>query len=621
MQKNSNQYPECYSFIAILLLCFSLTLVAYWPVLSAWFVLDDYNWLETPTIDQIKNYFLGPWGHGLAYRPLMRVDFMMDSIFFQKNPIGWHLHSIMIHAINSACLFLVLEAIQKNKFISVMTAVLFAVSPLGNENISWISARTHILASFFLLTSLLMSIYFLKSKHYLFLVISILLFIAGLMTYEAVISLPGIVLVYVLLYGAKYPLKDKIIIVTLYIFITICFFSIREYILSPYKLHMTGFDAMIKGLNATEVSVNVVIGNVQRIFNLFAEIGAWKFGALLMFIAMSVSLVSTKRYEFIKFCTALFLVGALIYAPFMFILGVTHRFLYIFQIIPILAVVYAIHITFEKVKYSNVLSVSVACVLIYLNIQSSYSYAKDWQSAGQIAFNILSDIKRIYPEPTGACLIFDDIPNGYNRAGIFLTYFHQAIRDVYHKKNLCVIRTEEIYQRRDTHLTSIEDKIKGAKFFRYDSSTRGLVEISMQDWRKSNPIRSIEAIDKSGWLEKHLVISENKVGYVDSVIVSNNTLSITGWLLLDFKADGQTIYVISSDLPISHAQKYVIREDVVARHENPSLLKSGFSLDLQYPPKTDLAKLKSEICLAYKSNSSEVFIPVQKNSCDFLFGR
>jgi hypothetical protein len=81
----------------------ALTLIAWGPAIDGWFLLDDYRWvLPSDRSFDVLRSFVSTWGHGVAYRPVMRVSFGADLLAFGWNAWAWHLHNLVVHALNAS---------------------------------------------------------------------------------------------------------------------------------------------------------------------------------------------------------------------------------------------------------------------------------------------------------------------------------------------------------------------------------------------------------------------------------------------------------------------------------------------------------------------------------------
>ncbi|MEI9935899.1 MAG: hypothetical protein WDO69_01615 [Pseudomonadota bacterium] len=151
-----------------LLLGFVLVLVmaSYLPVLGAPFVWDDQHLIErTPlvqTLHPLPEYFTqGFWqADDLAqgriyYRPLTILSLALDRAAHGNSPAGFHLTNLAFHLSSTALLFWLLRTRGSGGTASVLGAALWALHPRLTEAVAWVSGRTDVLATFFVLCALL----------------------------------------------------------------------------------------------------------------------------------------------------------------------------------------------------------------------------------------------------------------------------------------------------------------------------------------------------------------------------------------------------------------------------------------------------------------------------------
>lgn len=160
--------PSALGALAVGLLAFLL----YFPSLSSGFVYDaeaqilNDSYIHTPANlwDVVSLRILG---HDMLdfNRPFYLFSMMMDSLCWGKNPFGYHLTSNLLHAINSALVFLLavllLEPARQQmsdatlRTIAFLGALFFAVHPASVEPVAEVSYREDSLAVFFILLALL----------------------------------------------------------------------------------------------------------------------------------------------------------------------------------------------------------------------------------------------------------------------------------------------------------------------------------------------------------------------------------------------------------------------------------------------------------------------------------
>ncbi|MDD2927356.1 MAG: tetratricopeptide repeat protein [Candidatus Omnitrophica bacterium] len=158
------------------------------------------NWTGLPAVFTSDLYSGIDFGSNF-YRPLQAVSYMWDYHFWQLNPYGYHLTNIVLHALVAFLVFLLGYAILKEISSAFGAALLFSVSPLHTEAVTYISGRADMLMGLFLLASLLLFI----RGGYRFL--AWLAFIPALLAKELAIVFPLVILAY-LFYYRREELKD-----------------------------------------------------------------------------------------------------------------------------------------------------------------------------------------------------------------------------------------------------------------------------------------------------------------------------------------------------------------------------------------------------------------------------
>ncbi len=144
-----------------------LVLLALAPALAAGFVWDDGPLiLDNPAV---KNPRLVPqlltssfWQTGdrndrfrSFFRPLVSVSYAADYAAWGPRALGFHVTNLLLHF---GCVLLVYRIATREKIpgaAAFCAAALFAVHPVHVESVAWISGRTDVLATLFLLAAFL----------------------------------------------------------------------------------------------------------------------------------------------------------------------------------------------------------------------------------------------------------------------------------------------------------------------------------------------------------------------------------------------------------------------------------------------------------------------------------
>ena len=150
------------SFLALLLV--AITLALFYPATSFSLVnFDDPVFIvHNPIIfngfsgNALRSAFTGLHGDECMYVPLLWVSYLLDLKFFNASPVdpwGFHFSNVLIHAFNSALLFLLLFAFCKKPWRAFFFAALWALHPLRVESVAWVTSRKDVLSTFFALLS------------------------------------------------------------------------------------------------------------------------------------------------------------------------------------------------------------------------------------------------------------------------------------------------------------------------------------------------------------------------------------------------------------------------------------------------------------------------------------
>ena len=86
--------------------------------------------------------------------PLTWLSHMLDWQIYGSRPWGHHLTSVLLHAANTALLFLLVRLMTGSLWRSAFVAALFALHPLHVETVAWVSERKGVLSTLFWLLTL-----------------------------------------------------------------------------------------------------------------------------------------------------------------------------------------------------------------------------------------------------------------------------------------------------------------------------------------------------------------------------------------------------------------------------------------------------------------------------------
>src|SRR5438445_271937 len=143
-----------------------VVIACFLPTLRNDFVLwdDDLNFTDNPSYRglswrQLRWMFTTV--HGGHYQPLSWVTLGLDYTLWGMNPTGYHLTSLLLHAVNAVLFYYVVVALLRRAAVSASAgaaaagALFFAIHPLRVESVAWASERRDVLSGLFYLATVL----------------------------------------------------------------------------------------------------------------------------------------------------------------------------------------------------------------------------------------------------------------------------------------------------------------------------------------------------------------------------------------------------------------------------------------------------------------------------------
>ncbi len=159
--------------IIIALICFGI----YLNSLGNTFIFDDLHTIQNNLFIKntayIPGFFQGQYTSlplpKCMFRPLLLLTFSFNYIIGGLQPYGYHLINILLHFLNGAMLYSILKALNAkfspniadfskiNIFsgLYAIVSILFITHPLHTETVSYITCRSDLLATFFILSGFL----------------------------------------------------------------------------------------------------------------------------------------------------------------------------------------------------------------------------------------------------------------------------------------------------------------------------------------------------------------------------------------------------------------------------------------------------------------------------------
>jgi tetratricopeptide (TPR) repeat protein len=132
------------------------------------------------------------------YRPLVSVSYLIDFHFWGARPFPYHFSNLLFHVLSSLTVYLILREILGEMWPAWLGALLFAITPIQTESVTWISGRASVICGFFYFLAFLLYLYHRKRDRWGYLIGSLVAFLLALLSNEIAITLPIVIFVYVL---------------------------------------------------------------------------------------------------------------------------------------------------------------------------------------------------------------------------------------------------------------------------------------------------------------------------------------------------------------------------------------------------------------------------------------
>lgn len=125
------------------------------------------------------------------FRPLLMITFVFNYAFSRLAPLGYHIVNMLAHFLNVVLFYFFLKFFKKDLPFGLvfLTSVLFLVHPVNTEAVTYISARSDLLACFFVLAGFLS---YAGGRK----IFALVLYILGLLCKETALVLPFLIFGY-----------------------------------------------------------------------------------------------------------------------------------------------------------------------------------------------------------------------------------------------------------------------------------------------------------------------------------------------------------------------------------------------------------------------------------------
>jgi len=176
----------------------------------------------------------------ISYRIVTSVSYFINYSLFGLKPAGWHITVLLTHITCAILICLIVYEILKNKFLSLLVAVFFAIHPIHTEIINDVSFMEDTQAYCFMLFSFFL---YIKDKK---IILSLFSFFLALLTKETAILFPFFLILYDFSFKQKFLLKKYI---PYFLIFLVWFFLVSIFFHSPLTDKGFGMSAPYPGGN------------------------------------------------------------------------------------------------------------------------------------------------------------------------------------------------------------------------------------------------------------------------------------------------------------------------------------------------------------------------------------
>ncbi len=148
---------------------------------------------ENPNIElnskNIAQSFTKGEFHGM-YVPVTALSLSINHHFSKLNPKPYLITNLLIHVLNCLLLFIVLQKLFKDQWLTLFVGALFALHPMQVESVAYVAGRRDVLYVLFFLTAIIHYLNYKETQHKKYIQYTFLFFVLSLFCKGQAIALP-----------------------------------------------------------------------------------------------------------------------------------------------------------------------------------------------------------------------------------------------------------------------------------------------------------------------------------------------------------------------------------------------------------------------------------------------
>jgi tetratricopeptide (TPR) repeat protein len=192
----------------IFIFLFLTGLLVYVNSLEVPFHFDDIYYLkenvQIKSLATFHRWLSEDYSRLFTARPLLLFTFSINYLIGGLDTFGYHLLNVLIHIMNAFLLYVLFaryadpDSRTGYSLQYVLAAVIFLIHPINTESVTYLSSRSSVLSTFFVLASMLSFFRATEKEHFRlhYYLLSFLFFMMGLFSKEAAIILPPLLILF-----------------------------------------------------------------------------------------------------------------------------------------------------------------------------------------------------------------------------------------------------------------------------------------------------------------------------------------------------------------------------------------------------------------------------------------
>ncbi|MFH1753209.1 MAG: tetratricopeptide repeat protein [Candidatus Omnitrophota bacterium] len=358
----------------------------YFNSLDGEFLWDDTHLVQkniyVQDLSHIKDIFTQHVGAGARrpyhfYRPMQTLTYAIDHYLWKASVTGYHFTNVLLHVLVAVCVYWLSLILFRDETLSMFAGLLFVAHPLHTEAISYISGRPDPLAALFLLISFIFYIKLTDRDNGLSFLLGMLCYAIALLSREASLILPAILLLYHVAFNKKIkpvPLLSWAALASAYI-------ALRVFILRSIMPHDVGnataldrlpgsFVAIANYMRLLFVPTGLHMGYGRKLF--FWNDPMVALGLAILILSLAVAFIKRKRDNLAFFSICFFFIALFPYCNIAFPINayMAEHWLYVPAIGFVFLAAKGLSLLYKRGSFKILVLVGLAGIISFYSFQA-----------------------------------------------------------------------------------------------------------------------------------------------------------------------------------------------------------------------------------------------------------